>query len=293
MWSRHKNVPYRQITRCIVGYQADSIRSALDLAEGDLTTAILMMGITKAWLIQQREQTNPALQVTVAAVARSFRRPHQTLYRHADALVRLGLCDRDGHSIAPTDHPGIAAWLRAIANRATLAIEQLRVSGVPLPAPTGNSSAELPRELAIFALSLNLVGVEYNAPDYNNWSELCITAIVMAHNVAGLTELHAVSRSYGTDVAPADARIPMPLADVAKALRMPYSTMARHVARMVKRGQIDRVGDGLLVSPAWMLEPGVLDRAEEIANYVGRRLLPLQMHGFDFTQPLTHMLQHR
>lgn len=70
---------------------------------------------------------------------------------------------------------------------------------------------------------------------------------------------------------------------------MPYSTMARHIGRMVKCGQIDRVGDGLLVSPAWMLQPGVLERSEEIANYVGRRLLPLQMHGFDFNRPLLHL----
>lgn len=290
MWSKFSNIPYRQITRSIVGYQAASLSATARLTGGDATRMIVMMAATKASLLQQRQCAADSAPATINGIAQSLGRRHQTLYNHAAALVDLGLCVQQGHALVPAPVEPVTRWLDTLRGQALAMIDELLRAMVPLPASgdgDGDRSA-LDRELAIFALRMNLVGVEYNAQESANWTEMCITAVVMAHNVRPLTGHYTRTGGFGHAVAPVDARAPMPMAEAADALQMPYSTLARHVARMTSAGLLDRVDGGLVVAPSWMLQPGVLDRAVEIANYVGRRMHDLQHHGFDFTQPLRH-----
>ncbi len=288
MWSSFSTTPYRQITRSIVTYQAAALSVTAALVGGDATRIVLMMALAKAWLIGQRGGDGRAALPTVNAIAQSLKRSPQTLYNQASALVQTGLCVQQGHAIVPAPTAAIEHWLAQVRFHAVTMIDELRQGSVPLPASVPSSTAGLERELAIFSLRMNLVGAEYNAQESDNWTEMCITAVIMAHNVRPLTARHAAAGDFGHAVAPLAARAQMPLADAAAALAMPYSTMARYAARMTGAGLLDRVDGGLIVSPAWMLQPGVLDRAEDIANYVGRRLHELQDYGFDFTQPLRH-----
>lgn len=264
------------------------MRDTAALVGGDVTAMVFFMAVAKADLLRQRACSVEAAPATINAIAQSLKRRHQTLYGQRDALIDAGLCVMDGQSLIPAATPDIAAWLAAIRDRAVLMIDELRAAMVPLPAAVEGDVAHLDRELAIFGLRMNLVGVEYNGPEHSNWAETCITGVVMAHNVRSLTQTYISAGTFGHDVAPADERTPMLMADAAAALNMPYSTLARHAARMVANGRLDRSDKGLLLSPEWIRQPSVLDRAVEIANYVGRRMHELQNHGFDFTQPLRH-----
>ena len=288
MWSGREDIPFRQIARILITYRTGALRETLPLVESDLTTTILLMGVVKAHLIRAREATGPKARITASAIARSFGRPHQTMHRHAEALVRLGLCVKQGHSIEPTDHPALAPWLASLRDRAVLAIEQWRSSGIVLPVTVDNSSDELEREIGIFALAMSLSAVEYHAQENANWHEMFITGALIRHNTEAITARFAGSPRYGVDVPPLDARTPMSMADLATALAMPYSSLARHVARLVERGQVERVGDGVLVSPDWLRQPDVTARTIDSVKYVGRRMMVLQTHGFDFANPMRH-----
>lgn len=288
MWSGREDMPFRQVARIIVTYRTGALRATLPLVESDLTTAILLMGVVKAHLILGREATGPKARITASAIARSFGRPHQTMHRHAEALVRLGLCVKRGHSIEPTNHPSIAPWLDSLRDRAVMAIEHWRSSGIALPTTVDNSSDELEREIGIFALAMSLSAVEYHAQENANWHEMFITGALVRHNTEAITARFADSQRFGVDVPPVDARSPMPLAELADALAMPYSSLARHVAHLVERGQVERVGDGVLVSPDWLRQPDVVARTIDSVKYVGRRMMVLQTHGFDFANPMRH-----
>ena len=139
-----------------------------------------------------------------------------------------------------------------------------------------------------YGLGLSLIGAEYNGQENANWSELNITAVVMEHNTRALRLGYPADRSFGIVVAPLEARIPMPLRDIADALAMPYSTAARHVGRMIASGRLTKCDEGLVVSVGWNTQSDVLERAESIANYTARRMTTLQEHGFDFAAPERH-----
>ena len=289
MWSQYENVPYRQIGRIIVTYRTDAIRRTLPLVGNDLTTVNLLMAVVKAHLIQQREPAGLQARITASAIARSLGRPHQTLHRHARALVGLGLCSMEGHRIDPAPHPALDAWLGGLRDGAVTAFELRRLSGVLLPRRGDAASDELEREIGIFALAMSLSAVEYHAQENANWTEIFITGMVLRNNVGVLTGSFAEHRHFGMDVPPAELRQPLPLRELAQMLALPYSSLARHVARLVARGQLERSGDGVLVSPQWLQRPEVIEHMLDSVKYIGRRLLTLQAHGFDFVQPTRHL----
>lgn len=288
MWANHDNIPYRQIARIVIAYQTVAIRTLLPLVECDLTRAVVLMGVVKADLIHARETSGLRARITASALAQSLARPHPTVQRHANALVRLGLCVRNGHAIIPTDHLGLTAWLATLRDTAVMAIDQWRQSGVPLPAAVNAITPELDREIVIFALAMSLSGVEYHAQENANWTELCITGALIRHNTQGVTTTFVDNHRFGMDIPPSEERVPMPVPDLAAALYMPYSSMARHVARLVERGQLDRVDDGVIVSPDWLARPEVIEHTMDSAHYVGRRMMMMQAHGFDFADPMRH-----
>lgn len=288
MWSRYENVPYRQIARIMVTYRTDAIRRTLPLVDDDLTSVNLLMAVVKAHLIQQREPAGLQARITASAIARSLGRPHQTLHRHARRLEQLGLCTMHGHRIDPAPHAGLDSWLAALRDGAVTAIERMRQSGVVLPHSGHGPTEELEREIGIFALAMSLSAVEYHAQENANWTEIFITGMVLRHNVDALTGSYADDPRYGMEVPPVEARATVSVPELGAMLALPYSSLARHVARLVARGQLERVGEGVIVSPAWLQRPDVVEHMLDSVRYVGRRMLVLQAHGFDFTRPTRH-----
>jgi hypothetical protein len=288
MWAGRDNIPFRQIARIIVNYRTDALRTTLPLVNNDLTTTILLMGVVKARLILSRETAGHEARITASAIARSFNRPHQTMHRHAEALVRLGFCVKRGHRIDVTDHPALTPWLGKLRDRAVQAIEQWRQSGIVLPKTMENGVGDLTREIGIFALAMSLSAVEYHARENDNWIEMFITGALLRHNVEAITDEFPEQQHFGVDIPPLESRKPMPMGDLAAALAMPYSTLARHVCSLIERGQVARMDNGLIVSPDWLCRPDIVARMIDSAKYVGRRMIPLQTHGFDFAVPMRH-----
>ena len=286
MWSRTKATAYRQITRIIVAYQVAMIRRTSPLAGGEPTGTIMLMAVAKAQLNQARGCAAEC--VTSHGLAHSLFLPHQTFNRHADKLIDAGLCTRTDRSIALTDDPRIAALLAGLHGDVIDLFADFVRCEIALPPTIASTSDQLDREIMAYGLGLSLIGAEYNGQENANWSELNITAVVMEHNTRALRLGYPADRSFGIVVAPLEARIPMPLRDIADALAMPYSTAARHVGRMIASGRLTKHGEGLVVSVGWNTQSDVLERAESIANYTARRMTTLQEHGFDFAAPERH-----
>ena len=252
------------MTRRLAAMQTSILAAALPLFDRNVDRFVVYVLVLRQSL-RGGEAGTPVL-----SLASSLGMPFETTRRHVRALIAAGLCRR-----IPTGIVAEAAWqrddrLHALALRSHDAfvrfVEDMRPF-MPLP-PRGRGAAAYDWRSGLQAAAdLMLAVADTNSGAHRDWLALVLFSTV----------LHAEDRSAADDRAPA-----LRVAQLARILSLPSTTVQRRIAEMVADGRIENQRGALTVSRAWMASG--IARATTAATYVNvRRIVAtLEAKGFPF-----------
>lgn len=228
--------------------------------------------------------------ISVNAIATSLSRPFETIRRHVNALVAGGICERTPRGIVMASDiaalPALYAAVRRLHDLMILLIDYARVHGVGLPS-TRPTITYQPSATIAAMLELVLAAAEYLDPHYDDWLEMAIVNAVLAANARPITFNRMLAARYPAvdTVPPEHLRVPVAVADIARALHVPYSTAQRQVNRSIAKGQLKRVPGGVMVT-AEQVEADAVTIAGPIATARAMRAFGrLVPGGFRFDNP--------
>lgn len=291
--------PIRLVTRLLAEMQTAIVAAGLPEMGGNLDRFMIFTLIVR----QSRPRLGAEGDAVPAAIsayslAASLSRPYETVRRHANALVAMGLCERGpgGLSAAPAGlrTPEFAALLARAHDCFVRFVEDLAMLGVPMPHARG--CADYAPVIAIEAAADILLAVaDTNRRVHSDWAGLVVFSSVLCANTG------RVARDTKLAWRHADARVPVPAAllhpvrpsIVARTIGMTESTVRRRVAEMLADGRLEQVRGGLLVSQAWLNRPESI--AISMASYgnIRRILERIAAAGFPFDDPARAYLQGR
>ena len=239
---------------------------------------------------------------SILAIANSLRIPYETVRRTVHILLGRGLCRRVSHRgyIVPAEidnRPeerralalGHASLLRLLADlkRAGFDFEPYRAilpQTVPTP-PDGGLPPNV-RACARFAAEIVMRGIDtlghIHGDDF--LAALVFTAIWTA-NVQHITA-SPDNLTFGglRNLPPDEARRPVPVSAIAAALRIPYETVRRCVARLTREGKAVRVARKGVIIPRDKLATAVgFDTVRSSNINIARLVSQLHRAGFDFS----------
>jgi hypothetical protein len=235
---------------------------------------------------------------SVNALAASLDRPFETVRRHVNALIAAGLCLRDGLQVrVALDGAVDAAIGPALAQLHDVMvrlIEDMADFGLPLP-PQRPGAQHDQRATVAAAIDLLLIAIEFHAHQHDDWLEIVIYGSIMVANARAITYdfEHANSYSESDTMPPESLRLPVSAPAVARALGLPYSTVGRHVGRMLSDGRLARRRGGLITSTGWMSTPSQLGGARIVAERTAQIFARLAASGFTFDRPASLYLGQR
>jgi DNA-binding Lrp family transcriptional regulator len=192
----------------------------------------------------------------VRKLSRRLDMPFETVRRHVAKLLRSGAC------LAHEDGITLAATVRRSA-RATDVLRKIYLNAVRLLGslgriglanherrPSSPGSRRLDKEqtiVAVAALGVLLAAMKVLRGQFDGdlMSGLVFTAI-RAANVQHI--VNAVPEA-NRDIVPDSNRRPVSIAAIAASMRLPYETVRRHVAKLVREGKCIRVGRRGVMAP--------------------------------------------
>lgn len=239
---------------------------------------------------------------SILAIANSLRIPYETVRRSVHVLLGRGLCRRVNHRgyIVPAavdERPqerealaqGYASLLRLLADlkRAGFDFEPYRriLPETVAPVPCGALPSNV-RACARFAAEIVMRGIDtlgrIHGDDF--LTALVFTAIWTA-NVQHITASQD-NLTFGglRDLPPDAARRPVTVSAVAAALRIPYETVRRCVARLTREGSALRIArKGVIIPRARLANAAGFDTVRSSYVNVARLVGQLHRAGFDFS----------
>jgi len=217
--------------------------------------------------------------ITINALAASLARPFETIRRHVNAMLDVGLLARGPRGIFVPDgvvsRPVIASLLATQHDQFVRLVEKMAASGIALPAP--RALPYDPSAGTVAALDALLDAVEFGAAHYGCWLEMVILATVVCAN----------------DLAAEDDPVPVTIVAIARTLAMPYSTIRRHAEAMLHEGALLRRRGGVIAAEAWLAQPALAVDSRTHADHVRRILTRLASAGFPFNAPARAYLTGR
>lgn len=206
----------------------------------------------------------------VRELARRLDTPFETMRRQVHKLVRSGACHLEdgGVRLAPTMRrsPRTNAMLRKIYLEAVRMLDALRRIKIGHFKPTrfSNAPRALNKEQVVVAVAsirvlLAAMKVLRDFFDGDLMTGLVFTAI-RAANVKHITN---TAPGANRDILPDSDRRPVSMMAISNSMMLPYETVRRHSAKLVKQGKCVRVGRKGLMAPAaafrrMTLEPGAV-----------------------------------
>lgn len=193
----------------------------------------------------------------IRELARRLDTPFETVRRQVLKLVRKGACrhERGGISLAPMTlrSPRTNEMLRKIHLEAVRMLDALRriKIGQFKPPRSSNAARSLNRQQAVIVVSsirvlLAALKVLRGFFDGDLMTGLVFTAI-RAANVKHITN---TTPGANRDILPDSDRRPVSVMAISNSMKLPYETVRRHTAKLMKQGICVRVGRNGLVVPA-------------------------------------------
>lgn len=291
----------RLLVRLLAEMQATCAAVGLKTFGGELDRTVLFMAITRAsgTLTGHAAGDGERVQaISVNALAVSLSRPFETVRRHVNALLDLGLCVRTPAGVMCPAHvyerPEIAALLRTHHDTLVRLIEDMAAFGMPLPETRPQIGYDWQTGLAA-AHDVLLTGIEFYADSYESWLDMVLATVVMCANARPFTYDRDVSLSYSdfTRLPPESIRAPVPASALARALGLPASTIQRRVNEMIGRGQLLRKSGGLMVSEQALNGPVAVEKSRISTEHTRQILTRLAAGGFRFDDPASCYLDGR
>jgi hypothetical protein len=289
----------RIATRLIMEMQVDGAAAITRALGGNFDRAVIFLALLRETSEIRDHAKGTATAhgasrpgTSVNALAASLARPFETVRRHVNALIGDGLCLRDSGHIrgahGVTIDDGIATALTHFHDIMIRLIEDMAEFGLPLPAQRTCTPHDERATIAA-AIDLLLIAIEFHAAQHGDWLEVILYGAIMVANARPITyDLnHANSYSESDTVPPEALRLAISAPAVARAFGLPYSTVGRHVARMMSDGRLVRRPGGLIISAAWMSTPSQLGGARIVAERAAQIFARLAASGFTFDQAAT------
>lgn len=280
--------PIRVVTRLLAEMQTAILSQGMPIVGGDLDRfAILSLIARHSGQIGSRV-AGGGQRISVMSLAQSLSKPYETVRRHVDRLVQLGLCLREPGGIGlPTDAPPALARTASHAHDALVHfVDGLRTLGIALPKRRADA-AYLWGSGAAAAVDVMLSVVDNNRTVHRSWLELAIFSAVLHANTAGFARDPAVALDLAderTPTPPSLLRAVRPAA-LARLVGIPDTSVRRHVAAMVAARRLVRTPRGLIASEAWLNEPEHVAVSRLTLGHVNRVLTRLAAEGFPFDDP--------
>lgn len=194
--------------------------------------------------------------IGIRELARRLDLPFETVRRQVRKLVRKGACHAEdgGVCLAPSIRRAAHtnAMLRKIYLEAVRMLDGLRrikIGHYRPPRSPAHSSRTLNKEQTIVVLAsirvlLAAIKVMRGFFDGDLMSGLVFTAL-RAANVKHITN---TAPGANRDILPDSDRRPVSMMAISNSMNLPYETVRRHTAKLVRQGKCVRVGrDGLIV----------------------------------------------
>lgn len=193
----------------------------------------------------------------IRELARRLGTPFETVRRQVHKLVRSGACrmEEGGVCLAPTTlrSPRTNAMLRKIYLEAVRMLDVLRRIQVghfkpprSIDAPRNLNKEQVVIVLASIRILLAAMEVLRDLFDGDLTTGLVFTAI-RAANVKHITN---TAPGANRDILPDSDRRPVSMMAISNSMKLPYETIRRHTAKLMKQGKCVRVGRKGLVAPA-------------------------------------------
>lgn len=295
----------RIATRLIMEMQVDGVATLMAAFGGNFDRAIIFFALLRESSEIRRCATGTVSAecgrrpgMSVNALAASLARPFETVRRHVNALIEAGLCVREGQQVrAAADAAERATIARAVRRLHDIMIrlaEDMASFGLPLPPARARDSHD-PQATIAAAIDMLLTAIEFHGPQHPEWVEVITYGTVMVANARPYTYDPVLANIYSESdtVPPESLRMPVATAALARTLHLPYSTMGRHIVRMVADGRLVRRDGGVMIATAWMQTASQMTGARIIAERTAQIFARLAASGFAFDAPGTLYLAGR
>jgi hypothetical protein len=287
----------RVATRLITEMQVDGAATLMGAFGGNFDRAIIFFALLRESSEIRgcatgtvRAECSERRGVSVNALAASLARPFETVRRHVNALIEAGLCLRDGPQVrAAADaaqRDGIAPVVRRLHDIMVRLVEDMASFDLPLPPPRARAGHD-PQATIAGAIDMLLTAVEFHGPQHPEWLEVIIYGTVMVANARPYSYDPVLANIYGESdtVPPESLRLPVAAAALARALHLPYSTVGRHIVRMVADGRLVRRDGGVMIATEWMQTTSQIAGARIVAERAAQIFARLAASGFAFDAP--------
>ena len=295
----------RIATRLIMEMQVDGVATLMAAFGGNFDRAIIFFALLRESSEIRRCATGTVSAecgrrpgMSVNALASSLARPFDTVRRHVNALIETGLCVREGQQVraatGAAECAAIAPAVRRLHDIMVRLAEDMASFGLPLP-PARVREAHDPHATIAAAIDMLLTAIEFHGPQHPEWAELITYGAVMVANARPYTYDPLLANIYSESdtVPPESLRLPIATATLARTLHLPYSTMGRHIVRMVADGRLVRREGGVLIATERMQAASQVAGARIIAERTAQIFARLAASGFAFDKPGTLYLAGR
>lgn len=296
------NAPSRLIGRFIAEVQLAAVAAVVEALETHCGRSVAFDRATVLMVIMRAgphfhcasvgddAPGDPNAAISINAVAASLNRPFETVRRHVNALIAADVCLRTPRGIRM--QPDIAALpalhraVRQVHDLMVMLIGYAHRHGITLPAARPGVAYQ-PGATIAATLDLILAAAEYLHDYYADWMEMAIVNAVIAANARTVTFDPQLAHRYAfaDTVPPESLRIPVAVAEIARALRIPYSTVQRQANRSIARGQLKRVTGGVMITTEFLEASAVRDAGPVASSRAMRAFGRLVPGGFPFDRP--------
>jgi len=240
--------------------------------------------------------------VSVLALSGSLRIPYETVRRYVRALHEQGLCVRvDGKGVmVPAEVFNRPMFRQAILQEIPSFLRFLEdlkrsefdfapyrrrlANTVTLPAngdPPSNLRAILRISMELIMRAVDALGKVHGDDFLRGFVFTAIWTANVRHITAGDGNL----KFGGLDELPPDEmRRPVSIAALAGSLRIPYETVRRHAASLIREGIAIRAdGKGVIIPRAQLDRPAMFEAIRTSHTHIARTVADLHRAGFDFS----------
>ncbi|NOW47072.1 DNA-binding transcriptional ArsR family regulator [Novosphingobium sp. SG751A] len=278
MARRHTLATYRLVIRLLTEMQLQGVVALARLVDQDYLggNALVALLAEAGRLRPEALESSACLldrPITIRAMARSFRRPYETMRRALHRLSELGLVDlrEDGVVLAQgvVERAEIRAYLSHMHDIMVTFLEDLFVfARLPVPEMLRSDPAmadHRQRLIKLAALDLHLLSVEGMQGIFSDWTGLLLAAAITAGNIRDVTYHPQLAFTYAAadSIPPMELRRPVLFRTLCDTLPLCPTTAWRRIAVMKMLGSIRTIDGGLILDSKWLGHPALIANACE------------------------------
>lgn len=295
-------LPIRQVTRLIAEMQTSIVRDGIRLCGGSLDRFIIFTLVVRQsalWAISgDGEDSEPPRPISTYSLAQSLGRAFETVRRHVNFMIANGLCERTPQGIIARAEgmlqPEAANMLALVHDCFVRFVDDLAALDFPLPSRRHGVAYDPPVAIRA-AADMLLAVIDTNTVVHPEWLNLTLFSTILCANARPITRDPELARAFadGTRPIPTTLRDPIRPTTVARVLGLSRATTQRHIEHLVAKGMLERVGGGVAVSNAWMVDPTSVAVSTATYHNIRRILSRVASAGFPFDDPASAYLGER